>query len=119
MQRSQVPSLHQSTPCSSPLRRRHAPLATQAALPLLLLSRVSHVAAHRLLHLNHKAIEDMDKRLCQLREAWVVEREKSIRFGTGQKWLDMEADVRPPLTRRWSTSNCNGSSGAAWYNGEA
>ena len=92
MQRSQLPSLHQSTPCSSPLRRRHTPLATQAALLLLLLNRVSHVAAHRLLHLNHKAIEDMGKRVCQLREAWVVEHEKSIRFGTGQKWLDVEAD---------------------------
>lgn len=58
--------------------------ATQAALLLLLLNRVSHVAVHHLLHLNHKAIEDMEKRICQLREAWVVECEKSICFGTGQ-----------------------------------
>ena len=62
------------------------PLATQAALLLLLLNRIPHAAVHRLLHINHKTIEDMSKRLCQLRESWVVKAEKKIRFGTGVKW---------------------------------
>lgn len=68
------------------------PLGIQAALLLLLLNRVPHPTSHRLLHVNHKAIEDMSKRLGQLREAWVVETEKKIQFGTGQTWADVEAD---------------------------
>ena len=68
------------------------PLATQAALLLLLLNRIPHAAVHRLLHINHKTIEDMSKRLGQLRESWVVKAEKKIRFGTGVKWADVEAD---------------------------
>ena len=35
------------------------PLATQAALLLPLLNRIPHAAIHRLLHVNHKTIEDM------------------------------------------------------------
>ena len=68
------------------------PLAIQAALLLLLLNRVPHAAIHRLLHVNHKSIEDMSKRLGQLREAWVVKTEKKIQFGTGETWADVEAD---------------------------
>ena len=68
------------------------PLATQAALLLLLLNRIPHAAVHRLLHINHKTIEDMSKRLGQLRESWFVKAEKKIRFGTGVKWADVEAD---------------------------
>ena len=68
------------------------PLATQAAMLLLLLNRVPHAAIHRLLHVNHKAIENMDRRLCHLREAWVLDKEKNICFGQGQKWADVEAD---------------------------
>ncbi|CAK9062878.1 Histone-lysine N-methyltransferase ATXR2 (Protein SET DOMAIN GROUP 36) (Trithorax-related protein 2) (TRX-related protein 2), partial [Durusdinium trenchii] len=63
-----------------------------AALLLLLLNRVSHPAVHRLLHVNDKVIEDMAKRLGQLREAWVLQQEKLIRFGADQKWADVEAD---------------------------
>ena len=68
------------------------PLATQAALLLLLLNRVPHAAVHRLLHVNHKVIEDMEKRLCQLRQSWVLQQEKLIRFGADQAWADVEAD---------------------------
>ena len=67
-------------------------MATQAALLLLLLNRVSHPAVHRLLHVTDKVIEDMAKRLGQLREAWVLQQEKLIRFGADQKWADVEAD---------------------------
>ena len=56
------------------------PLATQACLLMLLLNRVSHPTIHRLLHVNHKSIEDMEKRLGQLRERWVRNKEKDIKF---------------------------------------
>ena len=68
------------------------PLATQACLLMLLLNRVSHPTIHRLLHVNHKSIEDMEKRLGQLRERWVRNKEKDIKFGQGGKWQDVEAD---------------------------
>lgn len=68
------------------------PLTTQAAMLMLLLNRVPHAAIHRLLHANHKSIEAMDKRLGELRDAYVVHKEKSICFGDGQKWADIEAD---------------------------
>ena len=42
--------------------------------------------------MNDKVIEDMAKRLGQLREAWVLQQEKLIRFGADQKWADVEAD---------------------------
>ena len=58
-------------------------MSIQAALP--------HTTIHRLLHANHKAIEDMSGRLGQLREAWVVKTEKNIQFGTGETWVDVEA----------------------------
>ena len=34
----------------------------------------------------------MSKKLGQLREAWVLQTEENIQFGTGQKWADVEAD---------------------------
>lgn len=70
----------------------YTPLDTQAAMLLLLLNRVPHAAIHRLLHVNHKAIENMNTRLCQLREAWVLDQEKKICFGQSHKWADVEAD---------------------------
>ena len=59
---------------------------------LLLLNRVPHAAIHRLMYVNHKAIEDMQKRLYTLREAYVLEKEKEICFGRGHEWADVEAD---------------------------
>ncbi|CAK9080872.1 Uncharacterized protein SCF082_LOCUS38535, partial [Durusdinium trenchii] len=67
-------------------------LATQSALLMLILNRVPNAAIHRLLHINHKSIEDFAKRLGQLREAWVVDTEKSICFGKDRQWADIEAD---------------------------
>ena len=72
--------------------KSHTPLSTQAALLLLLLNRVPHAAIHRLMYVNHKAIEDMQKRLYTLREAYVLEKEKEICFGRGHEWADVEAD---------------------------
>ena len=67
------------------------PLSIQAALLLLILNRIPHPTIHCLLHVNDKAIEDMSRRLGQLREAWVVKTEKNIQFGTGETWADVEA----------------------------
>jgi hypothetical protein len=53
---------------------------------------ISHAAIHRILHLNHKVIEDMSNRLVYLRKAWVEQKEKSIVFGNGKDWIDVEAD---------------------------
>ena len=68
------------------------PLQTQAALRMLKLNNISNPAAHRLLHVNHKMIEDLDKRLCHARKTWVEAKEKDIVFGKDQKWADVEAD---------------------------
>ena len=68
------------------------PLQTQSALLFLLLNGISHPAIHRILHINHKAIEDMENRLSRLRKRWVEEKEKSIVFGNGKTWTDIEAD---------------------------
>ena len=55
-------------------------------------NRVSHPAIQRILALNRKAIEDMEKRLNHLRKGWVEEKEQSIIFGNGKDWTDVEAD---------------------------
>lgn len=44
------------------------------------------------MHVNHKAIEDLDKRLALLRKEYVEEKEKEIVFGNGAAWQDVEAD---------------------------
>ena len=67
-------------------------LQTQAALLFLKLNNVSHAVIHRLLNINHKVIEDMEKRLCYLRKEWVDAKEKLIDFGAGRPWADVEAD---------------------------
>ncbi|CAJ1332338.1 unnamed protein product [Effrenium voratum] len=68
------------------------PLQTQAALLMLKLNNISNPAVHRLLHVNHKMIEDLDKRLRHARKTWVEAKEKDIVFGKDQKWADVEAD---------------------------
>ncbi|CAJ1404388.1 unnamed protein product [Effrenium voratum] len=68
------------------------PLQTQAALLMLKLNNISNPAVHRLLHVNHKMVEDLDKRLCHARKTWVEAKEKDIVFGKDQKWADVEAD---------------------------
>ena len=49
-------------------------------------------AIQRILHINHKAFEDMEKRLMRPRRAWVEEKEKAIVFGNAKSWVDIEAD---------------------------
>ncbi|CAE7894029.1 unnamed protein product, partial [Symbiodinium necroappetens] len=67
-------------------------LQMQASLLLLKLLRVPHPTIHVLLNVNHKAIEDMEKRICDLRKAFVEKREKIVVFGDGRTWKDVEAD---------------------------
>lgn len=55
-----------------------------------IVSRRRHTSSY------HKAIENMDTRLCQLREACVLDEEKKICFGQGQKWRL----TKPPLIGR-------------------
>ena len=66
-------------------------LQMQASLLLLKLLRVPHPGIHILLNVNHKAIEDMEKRICDLRKAFVEKQEKNIVFGDGKTWKDVEA----------------------------
>eukprot|EP00438_Fugacium_kawagutii_P027549 Skav207068 [mRNA] locus=scaffold1909:117809:118993:- [translate_table: standard] len=67
-------------------------LQTQAAVLLLKLNNISNSTTHRLMHQNHKAIEDMERRLIFLRKEYVEAKEKEIVFGNGVAWQDVEAD---------------------------
>ncbi|CAE6950598.1 unnamed protein product [Symbiodinium sp. CCMP2592] len=67
-------------------------LQSQAALLLLKLHRVPQSIIHMLLNVNHKAIEDVERKLCKLRQEHVESKEKAIQFGNGKSWVDVEAD---------------------------
>jgi hypothetical protein len=71
-------------------------LKTQAAMLLLklnnLYNNLANSTIHRLLHVNHKAIEDIGRRLCVLRKDYVEQKEKEIQFGDGASLKDIEAD---------------------------
>ena len=67
-------------------------LQHQAALRMLILNNVKYATIYRLLHVNHKAIEDMKRRLLGLRKPWVEEKEKEIVLGHAKTWVDIEAD---------------------------
>ena len=47
---------------------------------------------HLAIGINHKAIEDMFSRIAAARQAYVVEKQKSIVFGHEKSWVDVEAD---------------------------
>ena len=68
-------------------------LQMRSSLLLMILLRVPHPSIHLLLNINHKAIEDMEKRLCELRQVFVEKEEKKIVFGDGKNWKDVEADT--------------------------
>ena len=67
-------------------------LQMQAAHILLKLHRVPQSKIHLLLDINHKAIEDMEKKICKLRQEYVEKKEKEIVLGDGKCWKDIEAD---------------------------
>ena len=69
-----------------------SPLQTQAALLLLKINNIPNSSIHRLMHVNHQAIQDLDKRLALLRKEYVEEKERNIILGNGAAWQDVEAD---------------------------
>ena len=46
---------------------------------------------------NHKALENIENKICALRQDYVEAQEKSIVFGDAKSWKDVEADTRPYL----------------------
>ncbi|OLQ11078.1 hypothetical protein AK812_SmicGene5167 [Symbiodinium microadriaticum] len=67
-------------------------LQEQAAMLLLKLHNVKQSSIHMLLGVNHKAVEDVERKLCRLRKEYVEAKEKEIVFGDGKGWQDVEAD---------------------------
>ena len=59
---------------------------------LLKLHNVKQSSIHMLLGVNHKAVEDVERKLCRLRKEYVEAKEKEIVFGDGKGWQDVEAD---------------------------
>ena len=68
-------------------------LQVQSGLLLLKLLRVLHASIHVFLGVKHKAMEEMERKLCRLRTEFVESEEKSIVFGDGKIWKDVEADT--------------------------
>eukprot|EP00439_Symbiodinium_sp_Y106_P038644 s6033_g4.t1 len=69
-------------------------LQVQAAVLLLKLAEVKNDKIHKLLDVNHKAVEDMDKRLSEVRRTWVEQKQKTMKVGDGTSWVDVEGAVR-------------------------
>ena len=67
-------------------------LQLQASALLLKLTDASNAQAHKLLGINHKALEDMDQKLMTLRKDFVEERQQTIKIGDGVSWIDIEGD---------------------------
>ena len=67
-------------------------LQTQSTLLLLLLHRIPQSKIHMLMDINHKAVEEMHRKLCLLRQEYVESKQKNILFGNGTTWTDIEAD---------------------------
>ena len=67
-------------------------LQTQAALLLLLLLRVSQAAIHVALGVNHEVVENMQRRLEQIRHDHVIKKEKEIVLGESSTWAEGDED---------------------------
>ena len=59
---------------------------------LLLLLRVSLASIHIILGVNHKAVENMQRRLEEVRRKYVEKKEKEIAFQKCKGWIDVEGD---------------------------
>ena len=55
--------------------------------------RFPHPTIHFLLDVNGKALEDMERELCELPMNFVHNRLKTIVFGDGKNWKDVEAET--------------------------
>ena len=95
MQCQEVPNLHQRTSWASSFcwkpGRSHPFGNPGSSTPAPFESR-SPCCCSPALHVNHKVIEDLEKRRCQLHQSWVLQQEKLFRFGADQAWADVEAD---------------------------
>ena len=67
-------------------------LQVQSAMLLLLLLRVSLASIHIILGVNHKAVENMQRRLEEVRRKYVEKKEKEIVFQKCKGWIDVEGD---------------------------
>ena len=74
-------------------------LQIQASLLLLLLLRVAQASIHLILGVNHKVIENMQRRLEEVQKKYVEKREKKIQFGKASAWWN---ETKPPLTSQMS-----------------
>ena len=90
------------------------PLQTQAALLFLKINNVPHATIHRVLGINHKAIEDLANRLHALRKKYVEAKEKEIDFGSGVAWGDVEADETTFDRRNLGATAVDKSTPIAW-----
>ena len=95
------------------------PLQTQSALLFLLLNRIPHPAIHRILHINHKAIEDMENRLSHLRKRWSRRRRNPSSSATprpGLMWKQMRPHSATQTCKKWPRTP---RSRSFWSNGAA
>ena len=90
------------------------PLQTQAALLFLKINNVPHATIHRVLGINHKAIEDLANRLHALRKKYVEAKEKEIDFGSRVAWGDVEADETTFDRRNLGATAVDKSTPIAW-----
>lgn len=70
----------------------HTPLKNQAAVLCCALAGVPITSVPIILEMNHKPAERIFKNLELARDQHVRKKEKAIKFGSNQKWVDVEAD---------------------------
>ena len=70
----------------------HVPFKGQVELLVCNLSGATHTCTHHLLGQSHNSAERLSKRLNEQRCKYVRKQEKSLVFGTGKAWYDVEAD---------------------------
>ena len=68
------------------------PLGQRAAVVFCIVSGCSNSSIHKLLGVNHKAIERINKAIQALQQRHVERVEADIQFGDGKRWVDIEAD---------------------------
>ena len=67
-------------------------LQTQSAILLLKLTGVPTADSSKILHVNHKAVEDLERRLDDVRRRFVEFQQKTMKVGDGHSWMDVEGD---------------------------
>ena len=67
-------------------------LQTQSAMLLLKLTGAPTADFSKILHVNHKAVEDLDGKLDDVRRRFVEFKQKTMKLGDGHSWMDVEGD---------------------------